>query len=171
MKVGIITSSKISYIAEGSKKSEKEVKSILNEIAKIVVKNNLEIVITPDKNSPLEYFGKEYKKLKGKKIYEVLPLDDKEFGYKEWVNTNLGETINCGTWRNQPEKTAEFSDFLLCVGYGLGAIIEMGYTKWFKKPVVIEELVSGKLPIEFEKSINARYISFKNLDKELKRLK
>ena len=172
MKAGVIASSKISYIAEGSKKSEKEVKSILDEIAKIVVKNNLEIVITPDKNSPLEYFGKEYIKLKGKKVYEVLPLDDKEFGYKEWVNTDLGETVNCGTWRNQPEKTAEFSNFLLCIGYGVGAIFEMGYTKWFKKSVlVIEELVSGKLPMEFEKSIDVKYISIKNLDKELKKLK
>jgi hypothetical protein len=25
-----------------------------------------------------------------------LPEEDKEFGYKEWVNTELGESINCG---------------------------------------------------------------------------
>ena len=173
MKIGVIASSKISYIAEGSKKSEEDVKKMLDKVAEVLAKDNYEIIITPDKNSPLEYLGKEYLKFKGKKIYEVLPLEDKEFGYKEWVNTDLGEAINCKVWRNQPETTCEVSNVLLCVGYGVGSMIEMGYTKWFKNApiLIITELVSGKLPPEFEKSLKIKYISVNDLDKELKKLR
>jgi hypothetical protein len=173
MRAGIIAPSQIMYIAQATNNSEAGIKEMLAEIVKILIKNNLEIVITPDKNSPLEFMGKEYLRLKGKKLYEVLPLEDKELGYKEWVNTDLGEAINCGTWRNQPEKTNDVTDFLICVGYGVGAIIEIGYSKWFrKKPVfIINELVSGKLPIEVNQSLDLRYISIKELDKEIKNLK
>jgi hypothetical protein len=173
MKVGVIAPSQIKYIASATNNSEAGIKELLTEITEILVKNNLEIVITPDKKSPLEFLGNEYIRLKGKKLYEVLPLDDKELGYKEWVNVDLGEAINCGTWRNQPEKTNEVTDFLICVGYGVGATIEIGYSKWFrKKPVfIINEMVSGKLPIEINQSLDLRYISIKELDNELKKLK
>jgi len=173
MKAGVIAPSKISYIVQATKRSESEVESLLKRITKIIAENNLEIVITPDKKSPLEFVGKEYLKLKGKKLYEVLPLDDTELGYKEWVNTDLGEAINCGTWRNQPEKTNDVTDLLICVGYGVGSFIEMGYSKWFRpKPIyIINELVSGKLPMEFEKSLKIKYISVNDLDKELKKLR
>lgn len=173
MKAGIIAPSQIKHIASATNNSEAAIKELLTEIVKIVIKNNLEIVITPDKKSPLEYIGKEYLRLRGKKIYEVLPLEDKELGYKEWVNVDLGEAINCKTWRNQPEKTNDITDVLICVGYGVGAIIEIGYSKWFrKKPVfIINELVSGKLPIEVNESLDLRYISIQELDKELKKLK
>lgn len=161
MKIGIIGPSKIKYVEEVNK----EAKSIIKKIAEKIKDN--EIVITPDKGSVSEFFALEYIKVKGKKIYEVLPLDDKEFGYKEWVNTELGETINCGTWRNQPEKLNEETDILLCLGYAVGVLAEVAYTKWFKpKPVyIINELVSAKLPEEIEKSLDLRYISFKEIDK------
>lgn len=173
MKVGVIAPSQIKYIAQATNNSETGIKELLTKVVEILIKNNLEIVITPDKNSPLEFIGQEYIRLKGRKVYEVLPLDDTELGYKEWVNVDLGEAINCGTWRNQPEKTNDVTDVLICVGYGVGALIEIGYSKWFrKKPVyIINELVSGKLPIEVNESLDLRYISIKELDKEIKKLK
>jgi hypothetical protein len=97
-------------------------------------------------------------------------LDDKEFGYKEHVNVELGEAINCGTWRNQPEKFNEETDILLCVGYAVGVLMEIGYSKWFKPKSVyiIKELVSGELPKELNRSLNIKYISYKDLKKFLK---
>lgn len=124
---------------------------------------NHDIVITPDKGSVSEFVGKEYLNAGGKKIFSVLPLDDKEFGY-EWMNTELGESINCGTWRNQPEKLNEETDVLVCLGYSAGGLIEMDYTKWFKKkPVyIIKELISGELPKEIK--LDLRYVSYKDLE-------
>lgn len=157
MKIGIIGPSKI----------VEESKEIINYLAKEVL--DFEIVVTADKGSASEFFAKEYLVNNGKKIYSVVPLDDKEFGL-DWVNLDLGEKINCLTWRNQPEKLNEETDVLLCVGYAAGVLAEIAYSKWFKpKPVfIIEELVSGKLPSEIK--LNLKYISYKNLREELKSL-
>jgi len=157
MKVGIIGPSKVVN------------KSKILEIAKIIVGLGHAIVVTPDKGSASEAFAQGYLDNEGKKVYEIVPLDDKEFGV-DYLNLELGEHINCGTWRNQPEKTNEETDVLLCVGYAVGVLIEIGYSKWFKpKPVyIIKELVSGKLPKEVEGSLDLRYISIKDIEKELK---
>jgi len=165
MRIGIIGPSKISYLDEINKDARK----IIEELAKIVADSRNEIIVVPDKGSASEFFAQEYLKHKGKKVYEVVPLDDKEFGLS-WMNLDIGEHINCKTWRNQPEKLNEETDCLLCIGYAVGVLAEIAYTKWFKpKPVyIINELVSGKLPVEVEKSLKLKYISAKELKKELK---
>ncbi len=158
MKIGIIGPSKL----RGDKEK-------ISELAKLIAELGYEIVVTPDKGSASEFFAQEYLRNKGEKVWEVLPLEDVELGYKEWVNLDLGEGINCGTWRNQPEKLNEETDVLLCIGYAVGVLAEIAYSKWFKpKPVyIIKELVSGKLPSELDKSLDLRYISFNELKKEL----
>jgi len=162
MRIGIVGPSKL----KGNKK-------ILSGLAKIIAKSGNEIVVTPDKSSTSEFFVQEYLNSNGKKVWEILPLDDEEFGYKEWVNVNLGEVINCGTWRNQPEKFNEETDALLVIGYAVGGLFEIGYSKWFKPKSVflINELISAKLPEEINKSLDLRYISFSDFEKELKSLK
>ncbi|MEN7982154.1 MAG: hypothetical protein ABFQ65_01785 [Nanoarchaeota archaeon] len=154
MRIGIIGPSKLRN------------KELISKVADIL--KNYEIVLTPDKKSVSEFFAKEYLKFGGKKVYEVLPLDDKEFGYS-WVNVNLGEKINCGTWRNQPEKLNEECDVLICLGYSVGGLIEICYSKWFgKKPVyILKEFIEGKLPKELEESLDLRYIGIRKLEKEL----
>ena len=148
-------------------------KAIISKLAKIVADSKYEIVVCADKDSSTEFFAKEYIKNKGKKIYSIVPLDDKEFGYS-WVNTKLGEVINCGTWRNQTEKINEESDSFLCIGYSEGTIIEILQSKWFnksksKKPIyIIKQLVSGKLPKEVDE-LDLRYLSVNELEKALKK--
>ena len=168
MRIGIIGPSNIKYLEKINKKA----KNIVLEIAKIVAESNNEIVITPDKGSASEYLAFEYIKNNGKKIYEVVPLNEEEFGLS-WLNLDLGKHINCNTWRNQPEKLNEETDILLCIGYAVGVLNEIAYTKWFNpKPVyLIKELISCGLPKEIEESLNLRYISINNLEKELTKLK
>ncbi|MBS3079812.1 hypothetical protein J4218_06835 [Candidatus Pacearchaeota archaeon] len=97
-------------------------------------------------------------------------MDDKEFGFS-WVNLDIGEHINCGTWRNQPEKLNEETDCFLCIGYAVGVLAEIAYSKWFKPKSVyiINELVSGKLPVEVEKGLKLKYIDVGDLKKHLKK--
>jgi len=158
MRIGIIGPSKL---------REKE---LVEKVAEIVAEFGHEIVITPDKGSASECFAEKYLSKKGKKVWEILPEEDTEFGYKKWVNVDLGESINCGTWRNQPEKFNEETDLLLVIGYAVGGLFEIGYSKWFKpKPVcIIKELVSGELPKEINESLDIKYISIEDLEKELK---
>lgn len=165
MRIGIIGPSKISYVEEINKNA----KEIIASIAKFVSETNAEIVVTPDKGAASEFFAKEYTQNNGKKVYEVIPLDDKEFGYS-YVNTQLGEIINCGTWRNQPEKLNEECDIFICIGYAVGVLCEIAYSKWFspKTIYIIQELVSCELPKEVNKSLDLKYISLSELKKVLK---
>lgn len=158
MKIGVIGPSKIEFLEE----INKDAKKILKEIIKKII--DKEIVVTPDKGSVSEFFAKQYLSDRGKKVWSVIPLEDKEWGYS-YVNTEIGEKISCGSWRNQPEKFNEETDVLLCVGYAVGVLTEIAYSKWFKpKPVyIIKELVSGELPKEVNKSLDLRYISYKDL--------
>lgn len=156
MKIGIIGPSKL---------KEKE---LVSKVAKIISSSREEVYLVPDKGSTSEFFAKEYLKLGGTKVYSLIPFDDKEFGYS-WVNQNIGEKVNCGTWRNQPEKMNEEVDCLVSLGYSVGGIIEMSYSKWFGKHAVyiIEEFISEKLPNEFEEGLDLRYVSIKELEKTL----
>lgn len=160
MRIGIVSPSKVSYIEE----INKEAKEILSLIAKKLAEEGHEIVITPDKGSVSELFAYEYLKNKGKKVWEIIPLEDKEFGYS-YVNTELGKIINCNTWRNQPEKFNEETDILLVLGHSVGGMFEIGYSKWLKpKPIlIINELILDKLPKEINNSLDIRYISYIDL--------
>jgi len=158
MRIGIIGPTK----KEELEKMNVNLINIIQELSKIVAKSGNDIVIVPDKGSISELFAKEYIKYGGKKVYSVIPLDDKEFGYS-WINLNLGEKINCGTWRNQPEKLNEVTDYLLCLGYAEGVLAEIAYSKWFNpKPIkIIKELISGELPGESVRKIDLEYVSYK----------
>jgi hypothetical protein len=161
MKIGIVSPSKVISIKEICKNAEE----IITILAKKLAEEGYEIVITPDKGSVSELFAQEYIKFNGKKVWEILPLEDTEFGYKEWVNTELGEAINCKIWRNQPEKFNEETDSLLVLGYSVGGLFEIGYSKWLKpKPIhIINELISTKLPEEINRSLKINYVSYKEL--------
>ncbi len=157
MKIGIIGPSKV------------RAKNEISKIAKIIAESGNEVVLTADKGSSSEFFAKEYIKNHGKKVYSVVPLNDKEFGYS-WVNTKLGEQINCGTWENQPERLDKETEALVSIGHSVGGIIEMCYTKWFKpKPIyVITDIDFEKLPKIMEKELNVNYISISELEDKLK---
>jgi hypothetical protein len=157
MRIGIIGPSKV------------EGKESISKIAKIIAASGNEVVVCPDKGSSSEYFAQQYLASGGKKVWEIIPLDDKEFGF-DWINTDLGEHINCGIWRNQPEKLNEETDALLCLGYSIGVLAEIAYTKWFKPKTVyiIKELISGELPREINERLDLRYVSIFELEKKLK---
>jgi len=165
MKIGIIGPSKLSYAEEVNSKA----RELINQIAKIIADSKNPIFLTPDKGSVSELFAEKYLEHKGEKVFEVVPLDDKEFGL-DWVNKDLGENVNCGTWRNQPEKLNEETDILVCVGYSVGGLIEMAYSKWFKPKTVyiIKELISGELPKDSVRDLDLKYISIKELEGVLK---
>ncbi len=172
MKIGII----------GPSKLNQEYKELINKLAEIISKKGYEIVVTPDKKSSSEYFAEKYLEANGKKVFSIIPLEDKEFGF-DWVNTEIGEKINCGIWRNQPEKLNEESEALLCIGHSVGGMIEIGYTKWFcrkskistlsskdgeqnKKPVyIIKEITEEKFPSQIEKELDIQYVSLREFKK------
>jgi hypothetical protein len=158
MKIGIIAPSKIENLLKVNKNAE----LIIGSVAKTL--KNYEIYLTPDKGSVSELFAKKYLEYGGKKLYSVIPLQDKEFGFG-WVNLDIGKNVNCNVWRNQPENLNERTDALVCLGFSAGGLAEIAYSKWFnKKPVyIVEDLISSKLPKELENSLDLRYVGYDNL--------
>ncbi len=160
MRIGIVGPSSIDNLKEVNKDAE----LIIESIAGILWKHD--IVLTPNKGSVSEYFVGYYRKSKGRKnVYIIVPMQDKEFGIS-WVNTEIGKTIDCGTWRNQPEKLNEESDALLVLGYSVGGLAEIAYSKWFRKKTVyvIKELVSEELPKDSVRDLDIKYISYKDVE-------
>ncbi len=156
MKIGVIGPSDFEGIDKG----------LVTKLAKIVASKGHEIVIVPHKGSVSEFFAQEYLSKGGKKVYSIIPLDDKEFGY-DWVNTEIGEQISCGVWRNQPEKLNEESDVLLSIAHAVGGMIEIGYSKWFKKkPVyIITDIDNDRFPKRIEKKLDLKYVSIDEFEK------
>jgi len=142
-------------------------KEIILEIANILAKSGNEIVLTPDKDSALAFLGKEYLKNGGKKIYEIVPLDDKQWGYKKYLDTTLGEIINCGTWENQAAEFNKQSEIMICLAYGGMVMAEIACTRYYnpKKVYIIKELITAKLPSELNETFDIEYISYKDLKK------
>jgi hypothetical protein len=165
MRIGIIGPNKAPYLNEDDLKKRK---SSLSLFAKIVAESGVEIILTPDKNSLLEFFGKEYLKNNGKKIYEVVPLDD---DFEDYLNIELGEVISCGKWSNQPAKFNEECDVMFCVGYGGMVMAEIGFSGYYnpKTIYIINDFISGKLPKEI--GLKIEYVELRGIDGIIKGLK
>jgi hypothetical protein len=165
MRLGIIGPNQCPQL----KKEELEIrKNNLKKVAKILAEADFEILLTPDKDSLLELLGIEYLKNKGKKIFEIVPLDD---DYEKHLNIELGQIISCGKWPNQPSKYNEECDVMFCVGYGGMVMAEIGFSGYYnpKKIYIINEFISQKLPPEI--GLNIEYISLNELEGVLRNIK
>ena len=162
MKVGIIGPNKI---FEG-KISDRQ--KLLDKVAKILADSGNEIVLTPDKDSLLEYFGKKYLEYNGKKVWLVIPT--KEKGYKSYLNDEIGEVISCIDWDRQANEFNRQSDMFVCIGYSWGAMKEIACAQYFnkKKIYVLKELISEELPSEL--GFLVEYISVGDLAVSLSKI-
>lgn len=164
MRIGIIGPNRVPQL---TKEELKERKIKLSEFAKIIAKTDFEILLTPDKKSLLELFGKEYLKNGGKKIYEIVPLED---DYKEYLNTELGEIISCGKWPNQPSKFNEECNVIFCLGYGGMVMAEIGFSGYYKPKTIyiLKDFISAELPKEI--GLKIKYIHLTEVSKILKNI-
>jgi hypothetical protein len=160
MRIAITGPNKFAWI----EKINPNVRMILSEIAKNIAKSSNEIVLTPDKDSSLAFFGREYLKNNGKKIYEVVPLDD---DYEQYLDVSLGEIISCSKWENQPAEFNKQSDVMICLAYGGMVMAEIACTLHYKpkKIYIIKELITSVLPKELNETFNIEYISYKDIGK------
>ncbi len=164
MRLGIIGPNRCPQL----KKEELEIRiNNLKKVARILAEADFEILLTPDKDSLLELLGIEYLKNKGKKIFEIVPLDD---DYEKHLNIELGEIISCGKWPNQPSKYNEECDVMFCVGYGGMVMAEIGFSGYYnpKKIYIINEFISQKLPEEI--GLDIEYVNLNELENILNNL-
>lgn len=138
-----------------------ERKLLLDEVVKIIVASDNNIVLTPDKDSLLEYLGNKYLELGGKKITLVIPTGEE--GYESYLDTSLGEIVDCFDWDRQADEYNRQCDMFICVGYAWGGMKEIACAQYFnkKKVYILNEFVSGKLPEELNTLVE--YINIEDL--------
>lgn len=160
MKIGIIGPNKL---FEGTLEERKK---LIDKIAKILAKSGNEIVLTPDKGSLLEYFGEKYLEYEGRKIWLIIPTEDKD--HEKYLNTKLGEVISCIDWDRQADEFNRQSEIFICIGYSWGAMKEIACAQYFnkKKIYILKEFISEELPKEL--SFLVKYISIKEIESKIK---
>ncbi len=158
MKIGIIGPNKL---FEGSLEKRKE---LIDKSAKIIAKSGKEIVLTPDKNSLLEYFGERYLEFGGKKIWIVAPMEDDA---ERHLNLKMGEIISCVDWDRQANEFNRQSDLFICLGYSWGGMKEIACAQYFnkKKIYILKEFISAELPGELNFLVD--YISLNEINKKI----
>ena len=161
MNIGIIGPNKLPYFEKEENRKQK-----LIRLVEILKNFNLKLVLTPDKNSLLEFFGKECLK-RNIKIIEIVPLNSSD--YKKYLNVDLGEIISCDDWRKQPSIFSENCDFFICIGYSAGTLSEIGASKYFnpKKIIILKDFILEKLPKEINKEFDIEYIKLDLLNKKI----
>ncbi|MEI6850686.1 MAG: hypothetical protein WCK26_01835 [Candidatus Saccharibacteria bacterium] len=155
MKIGIIGPNKI------DEKSVNKRKILLNKVAKTIADSKNSIVLTPDRNSLLEYFGDKYIEYGGKNIFLVIPTE--EVDYKDYLNTEIGTVIDCKDWDRQANEFNRQCDIFICIGYAWGALKEIACTQYFnkKKVYILNEFISSELPNEL--NFLVEYIDIKDI--------
>ena len=160
MKIGIVGPNKIYSDDENDRKI------LIDEVAKIVANSGNEIILTPDKDSLLEYFGNRYLELDGKSLSLVIPTS--EAGYEGYLNTSLGKVIDCKDWDRQADEFNRQCDMFICIGYAWGGMKEIACAQYFnlKKIYILREFISDELPEEL--GFLVEYISIKDLSSVLR---
>jgi hypothetical protein len=159
MKIGVIGPNKI-YSGDINER-----KILLDKVAQIIADSGNKIILTPDKDSLLEYFGNKFMEFGGKKISLVIPTEEKD--YNNYLNAEIGEVINCKDWDKQADEFNRQCEIFVCVGYAWGALKEIACAQYFnkKKIYILKEFISAELPEEI--NFLVEYINIDNLDAKL----
>ena len=159
MKIGIIGPNKI-YDQDVNAR-----KQLINTVAQILADSGHEIILTPDKDSLLEYFGQKYLELDGKQISLVIPTN--ETGHEDYLNTKIGTVISCNDWDRQADEFSRQCEMFICIGYAWGAMKEIACAQYFnnKKIYIIKEFVSAELPTEL--NFLVEYIGIEDLNNRI----
>ncbi len=113
----------------------------LDDIAKVLVEENCEIVLLPDRGVCFE-IAKRYKKNCGAKVLGTVPLSDKDFGInhlRPYMEADVNgkkifdKFIDTDNWYKQDLTCCIFGDAILMLGNSLGSLGELVYGYYLYK--------------------------------------
>ena len=183
MKITIIGSGDLEKIEKFGKVSKNNLIELLEDVAKLLVNLNCEIIILPAQGIPYE-FAKLYKKFGGKKVNGVIPVKCNFYG--EYTDKIIGsyldiidEKIEFDSWYDVDGNIATLGDATICFGLSSGVMAEISlmkynllYKKRKTKLFIFENIISNRLAKEIEVDINLDYVSgVDELAEKLKTLK
>jgi len=169
MKASIIGTGDLEIITKNAKISKTELKKLLEDTAKLLIERKAEIIIMPVRGIPYE-FAKIYKKLGGKKVYGVIPVNCPFYG--EYTEKIIGiyldvidERIEFNSWYDAEGNLSALGDYTICFGFAAGVMVEIASMKYSlkyrgkkTKLIVFENTISKRLHKEVEESVKPIYI-------------
>ncbi len=177
MKISILGAGDISKIHRFSKMSEKDIKTLIHDLGKLLAEQKHEIIIVPARGIPYEV-AKIYKEYNGPKVIGAIPKDDKEYGtmhIKEYLHIS-DEEFNIGNWYDLNGKIAAQGDIAICLGLSGGAICDVAMLKYHykylknkTKLIIFKNTLSSKLHPELEEDLKGHLTYIKSI-KELTEL-
>ena len=114
-------------------KPDKDYNLLIEEAARVLADENVEIAVLPDRGTYLDLAIK-YKEANGRKVIGLVPFDDKIWGIKHLkpqmeltVNGKplFDEFINTGDWFKEDETEGLYGHGILILGHSPGAIREL----------------------------------------------
>jgi hypothetical protein len=174
MKVSIIGPGDLTKIIRHTKLTQKDLQKLIENIAKLLVRKKAEVIVTLDSGIPLE-IAMLYKKLGGKKVYGMIPTNDKRYGI-EHIRPYIDladEKIKVNDWYDVNGEIAAAGDLCICLGMSPGISIELSFLKYHHKYlknktklIIFKNTLSKLLHKEITEELNFEYIdSLKELEK------
>ena len=173
MKISLLGSGDLTKVERFTEFSEKELKKLIEDLAKLIAEKGHEIVIIPNRGIPLE-IAEAFKKAGGKKIWGIIPTKDKDYGlgHIEEFLSIINNKIEVDSWYDADGKIAASGDVCIVIGMSPGVMraltalkFHLKYKNCKTKVIIFENTISSHLAREIEEEIPIRYInSIKELE-------
>lgn len=169
MNIGISGPTSVSKVCELLGIDEEKYFMKLRKVAEYLATSDHKLFLVPFRKSVPEFIAEVYAEEDGAEITGIVPEDDVDFGITHLNRAVCDKVINCSIWPNVPGTLLKNIDVLIVVGFGRNAFIHIGYTSMYKvkKVIILEDLVSSKLPVEMESGLEIQYVKSEDLYKVL----
>lgn len=176
MKVVVLGTGDLTKIPRHTKLKAEELRKLIVDIGRYLAEKGHDLIIIPDRGVPLEV-AKIYKENKGKRLFGIVPVNDKEFGI-EYIGANLSlldEKIPVDHWYDADGKIAASGAVTIIIGMSPGIVREITVMKYHykylhskTKLIWFRNTIDQELPKSIMEEIPMTYVnSFEELRKLL----
>ncbi len=167
MKVVVLGTGDLTKILRFTRISEKELRALVDSVARLLAEKGHEIVIIPDRGIPVEV-AKIYKQNGGRRVWGVVPTKDKVYGTKH-IAPNLrllDERIEVDSWYDADGTIAASGDVCIVFGMSPGIMREFTvlkyhyrYLKSETRVIWFRNTISAPIAKEIEEEIPVTYVN------------
>ncbi len=169
MRVVVLGTGDLTKIPRFTKISEKQLRELVDEVARLLAEKGCELVIIPDRGIPSEV-ARVYKQNGGKRVWGVVPTKDKVYGVKHiqpYLHL-LDKRIKVDSWYDADGTIAASGSVCVVFGMSPGIMREFAALKyhyrylgnktkviWFKNTISapIAREITEEIPVIYVDSI------------------
>jgi 2-polyprenyl-3-methyl-5-hydroxy-6-metoxy-1,4-benzoquinol methylase len=159
LKVAVLAPTNPSYSAAALRVKDSSYHKAAADLGHFMADRNIEYVGVPDRGLPLLCLEALLERRPDARATILVPpagdgLSNRgEFDLKDIINRfPLAEfnVVKSAGWADQVVKISQLADACVAIGHSCGSIVEIGWTKWTKKPVFASRDLCSPLPREIQ---------------------